>query len=122
MKRDMQLIRDILLSVENSDGLSVDHPVYSPEMMAYHVYLAVDGNLIGVQDGEYVLLAHGKRLLSAIRDDEIWNFSRRLLADKLGGMNTQVLISVAENYDRLRHSWPEYDSSQSSLPADEFDR
>lgn len=87
MKRDADLIRDILLSVEAGyDGLKSDITT-DQDIINYHLYLAVDAGLLHgqeINEGQwqiYGLAWDGHELLSLIGDDIRWEAIRRVTDD-----------------------------------------
>jgi len=93
MKRDMDLVRKILLALEAyehgyapSSGFMIRG--YDGDVIEYHLRIMKQGDLIG---GETVtahgdtspmwLTWQGHEFLDAVRDDEIWSGVNRLLRD-----------------------------------------
>jgi len=106
MKRDMELIRKILLAVEGSPGgwalaeLKING--YTEAQTWYHKYLLVDAGLaIGVDMAvdqspapEYVLRSltwAGHEFLDAARDDTRWKRAMKLVEEKGGAVTLGVL-------------------------------
>jgi hypothetical protein len=104
MKRDADLVRQILLKIEasspddNLSELSVEG--YSPEQVTYHLTLLQEAGLIAAVDisgyeGEAWiptrLTWHGHEFLDAARDEKRWR-KVKLAMSKTGG----VVVSVAE--------------------------
>jgi hypothetical protein len=102
MKRDMDLIRAILLSVEEQDvgraprDLTIDG--YNAEQISYHNYLIGDAGLAKTVDvttrgssGPSALVVHltwaGHEFLDAARDDTIWSKTKA----RLGAVGSAVL-------------------------------
>ena len=109
MKRDMDLVRKLLLSIEASDqphvSLMLDSVEgYSYDMVYYHLNLMEQGNLLGkidLVDGEALILGMswaGHDFLDAARSDTNWDKAKQ--ATKSAGGWTfdlfkQVLVSIA---------------------------
>ena len=110
MKRDPQLIRQILLKCEEHEhgfapkDLGIED--FTEEQIGYHVYLLGDAGFMDVIDMTSVRsnqspearprsLTHaGHEFLDAIRDDEVWNNTKSIIA-KTGGWTLGVIASVA---------------------------
>lgn len=86
MKRDMDLVRKILLAIEESEdpffssSLQIDG--YTDKEIGYHVRIMVDGGLVDAKDsstfqGEDFLIHgltwQGHEFLDAARNDTVWN-------------------------------------------------
>ena len=67
MKRDLDLIRHILLEIEKEpytgDILQLDIEGYTPEQINYHILLLADAGLIEVMEASYL----GRRAFAPIR-------------------------------------------------------
>lgn len=83
MKRDMDLIRLLLLEVESDQELNLTNEFTEPELI-YHSALLVESELVhgtviqnetGVPVGTAIqrLTWKGHELIDAIRDDGVWN-------------------------------------------------
>ena len=108
MKRDMDLIRAILLAVEEQadaddrelriDGAPAD------EVLAYHFLLLDDAGLIESRPmgnvGYYRLLEPkrltwaGHEFLDAARNDDLWEQAKRMVLEKTGGQAMELLKTV----------------------------
>jgi hypothetical protein len=108
MKRDMDLIRQILLAVEQDDDATGRHEVsvniegHLPIKVEYHVRLAAeDGLLIAMDAGVESQIAvlptrltpAGHDFLEASRDITIWQRAK-ILAVKTGGESVAVLMGI----------------------------
>jgi len=115
MKRDMELIRQILLSVEEHDDVKVD---CDDEKLAYHLLLLAEQQFLrGVAVQEclngppvvqrtmsYVRLSSkGHDFLDAIRDDSVWKKTREKMATVGGSVTMEVVLAIATKFvlDRL---------------------
>lgn len=106
MKRDMDLIRKLLLDLEtrDKDG-STDSDIslnYPEEQILYHAYLLVDARLAtgfdishdGCALPQYSLLSltwNGHEFLEAARNETNWNKAKNVFA-KAGGILLPVLF------------------------------
>lgn len=111
MKRDMDLIRSILLSIEANDKVDVD---FGDEgRLAQHIILMNEDELVRgiiaqevkrgkprvVQTMSYVrLTSRGHDLLDAIRDDEVWKKTQQDVAKVGGGVTLAILTALATEY------------------------
>lgn len=109
MKRDPDLIREILLQTEADDGasqrvhLSLDS--YALKQVSYHVLLLTEAGFIAAvafgDNWEPVRLTwEGHEFLDAARDNTRWNEVKRVMG-KTGGfvvsVAQQVLIELAKS-------------------------
>ncbi len=111
MKRDMELIRKLLLYVEEHGkytGLRDNDIVidgYTPEQIGYNLWLLHDGRYIGIidlrcdHDTYYRCIVtnitwDGHELLDTIRDDGVWKKTKERLAP-VGSVGIEVLKAVA---------------------------
>lgn len=100
MKRDMDLVRRILLDVEASERYVEARDYEDWELAAYHfdimscgegqgglIQAEVERNPYGRQRGAiaYGLTAKGHDWLDLVRDDETWRLCREAVDAKLGG-------------------------------------
>jgi uncharacterized protein DUF2513 len=105
MKRDMDLVREILIAIENAlfDGgpLQLTPPEnYSPDQVAYHIMLLHQAGLIyGFDFSTDVapdwrpgyLTWEGHEFLNAARDGGRWARAKALVLEKRGGLMFEVL-------------------------------
>ena len=110
MKRDMDLVRELLLKLEaepldgnlwplEPDALGIaDH---SPDEIAYHLVLLIDGGLLDgerEQSGGFVarkLTWAGHDFLDSVRDAKVWRTTKdRVKA--AGGFSIEILAAVAK--------------------------
>ena len=108
MKRDWDIIREILLYAEGADErLSEVHAIELPGRDAYEVYynckLLIDAGLIsgthvmGDPPPTYVsgLTWHGHDFLDAIRDDNVWSKTKSAIAKQASSAPLEVVKAVA---------------------------
>jgi hypothetical protein len=121
LKRDLELVREILLRLEPLDA-HYAHPVplkigegplkidgYSNEAIAYHLRIMTEGGLIannGIMDDNLTLPGYlgfnwlGHEFLDDVRDPKRWE-TLKGTANKLGGVGMGVLMDLAKAYARL---------------------
>ena len=114
MKRDMDLIRQMLLKIEEHpydlDWVELKFEGHSPEEISYHVMLLAQAGLIeadnlstlgGPQWKAKSLTWQGQEFLEASKDEGRWNKTKKLVKEKGGGMVFEVLktslIELAKN-------------------------
>jgi hypothetical protein len=122
MKRDMDLVRSILLKIEEQPftgawvEISVDG--YSPEEITYHIMLLAEADLIdadNVSDHDSILWMpirltwQGHEFLDAARDNNRWNKAKNTM-EKFGGfvfdIGKQVLLELIKSELRTNHLLP----------------
>lgn len=105
MKRDMDLIRLILLEIENSDEEDVTNMMidgYSSEEIFYNAKLMKNNNLIKICEddilGNYYigsLTWYGCDYLDKIRDNSNWKKVKDIIKEKALPMTFETVKSVA---------------------------
>jgi len=102
MKRDMDLVRQILLETEKIPFLASGQ-VYEPEIegysheeISYHVKLLQEAGYVQAMGGDAYwviqsLTWEGHEFLEASKDDTRWNKAKSIMKDKGGGMVFDVL-------------------------------
>ena len=109
MKRDMDLVRNILLALEesNSDPLewvNLKFDGRSDLEVSYHIRLLNEAGLIDAIDASSMdgtewhaqcLTAFGHDYLDSVRDPEIWAQTKEG-AKKVGGFSLEVLGAIAK--------------------------
>lgn len=108
MKRDMDLIRKMLLAIEADEHgyapRQIEIGTYTQEEIGYHAILLKEADLAIVNDvttfgsnspeGKVVRLTwHGHEFLDASRENKIWNQAKDQMA-KIGGAPIQIWIAV----------------------------
>jgi len=110
MKRDMDLVRKILIKLEDyspDDEINqIECEGYSPEETAYHVYLLKDAHLIianifmnnnSIGPKEYKIYGltwAGHDFLEASRDETRWKQAKEVVIKMGSGASFDVLKSV----------------------------
>ena len=103
MTRDMDLIRNILLRLEDKSVDLLDG--FDRKTICYHNYLLVDAGLaIGIDmgsDGDVVpqysvdsLTWAGHEFLDAAREPQRWKQTKELILDKAGGASLTIWTKV----------------------------
>lgn len=112
MKRDMDLVRQILRAMEARAWMERQPLVLdgrTEEEMAYHVKLLAEANLVEAVDAStraglnwipIALTWDGHEFLDAAREDTRWNIAKRTVTEKAGAVTfevlKQVLVSLAK--------------------------
>lgn len=110
MKRDMDLVRTILLAVESCEdpwGLrEVKIEGQSHDVVQHHLMLLVEAGLIsgsvskttgGINVYSARLTWPGHEFLDAARSDTIWNRAKTQVKDKVGTAGLGLLIDVLKH-------------------------
>lgn len=110
MKRDMNLIRDILLRIEEHDDVEVD---CADDKLAFHLLIlqeedfvrgivvqeALNGPPMVQQTMSYVrLTAAGHDFLDTIRDEAVWQKTQAKVSTVGGGVAISVLTAIATEF------------------------
>lgn len=112
MKRDMDLVRTILLALANSDeevwSTSLVSDKYSREIIGYHFLILDEAGLIVANvraadnDPYYIAVAsrltwEGNDFLDAVRDESIWKKVRSTIGKITGSASFEVFKTVASS-------------------------
>jgi hypothetical protein len=104
MKRDDDLLRQILLDSEASDDVYLDGGVYSGQTAeelsyVYHLRLLADAGLVVPHGnkGLFRITNQGYDYLAAIRDDGIWKKTKEGAAE-VGGVSLGIMGELAMVY------------------------
>ena len=110
MKRDMDLIRTILLAVEGADERILDagelaSDSWSRVTVARHMELLINAGLAEGDVSEYIgggvdafiskLTWNGHDFLDAIRSDSVWEKTKATVAETVGSASFEVIKAVA---------------------------
>ena len=110
MKRDMDLIREILIKIEeHEDGRAPNVIVvdgYTEDQIYHHIYLMGQANLLEVSDYTtidskspvampYSMTWKGHDFLDAIRSDKIWEKTKRKIKEAGGSMPYKIVKTIA---------------------------
>ena len=110
MKRDMDLVREILLRIEDAPGFApkdIEVDGHSEASVAYHIYLLIDAGFVEGIDttrmgsGGPTGLARrmtweGHEFLDAAREPERWGVVKKMIG-KIGGATLPVWATLLEN-------------------------
>ena len=103
MKRDDDLVREMLLGFETQEDWLVLEPQFlnmsSEERKRYgHIQLMIDAGLMAeVGDGTFRISFQGHDYISAIRSDNVWAKTKEGAA-KVGGMTLGMMKDLAIAY------------------------
>ncbi|MCD8510125.1 MAG: DUF2513 domain-containing protein [Bacillus sp. (in: Bacteria)] len=109
MKRDMELVRKILIAIEDSnkdphDTLELSLDEYEDLFVYYHIKLLYEAGLIDAMDASSMdgtewyaksLTWDGHEFLDSIRNDNVWNEVRKHVKEKGGSIPLEVLKALA---------------------------
>ncbi len=99
MKRDWDLIRNILLEIEAYEGnnyVPLQIEGYSDDLVSYHVKLLSEAGLIDTHDcgrslGVISLTWDGHEFLDASRNETIWSKAKSTITNKGGELSFDIL-------------------------------
>ena len=118
MKRDLDLIREIMLVLEDkmeygknftSDRLfeTMQNETLSIEKLLYHIGLLVEANFIGAREEKYInnirdfiittITFEGQDFLDIIREQNTWEFLKAKTV-KIGGFSLSLLVEIGKDY------------------------
>lgn len=113
MKLDKDLVREILLAIEDSDktpdswiDLAIED--HTDEEVAYHVMLLHEAGFIVAQDlcsmsdfdwRPKRMTIRGHEFLDTIRDREVWRLTKAG-AEKAGGVSLAVMLEIGKAYGK----------------------
>src|SRR5690554_220411 len=113
MKRDLDLIKTILLEVENSpsptEWVEFDYSGRSEEEVSYHIKLLSQAGLIEADDigslGQFLWKAksltwQGHEFLDAARNDTVWNKVKSTVTKQGGSVPFSVLADLLKEQVR----------------------
>ena len=107
MRRDFELVREILLAIEASDkaqgAIQLEIPDHDSEVVAYHVKLLHEAGLItainastraGLDWIPKSLTWEGHEFLDAAKNDTVWNKAMTTLKDKAVSVPFEIVKAV----------------------------
>lgn len=111
MKRDLDLIRHILVTIESSDSnkLSIEDFVtdeYPPEQIAHHIRLLLDVDYIEATEVSTLgcpyrqflirrITMDGYEYLDSVRDPKVWSETKSKLAQATSSISLDIIKTVA---------------------------
>lgn len=114
MRRNMDLVREILIEASKSDkevsasDIAEKSSKYSLEEIIYNIKIMGEGNLINVYIDErevgvvdaYVMdiTWHGNEFLDSISSNEIWEKIKNNFSDKIINIPFDILVTLAKLY------------------------
>jgi len=113
MKRDMDLVRAILMAVEESDEQVMDAAQlasgsWDEVTVARHLELMIEAGLVVGQVDEYMgggvdgfvsrLTWPGYDFLDTVRSDTVWQKTKTNIGDKVGSASFEVVKAVAAGF------------------------
>jgi hypothetical protein len=114
MKRDMDLIREVLIEVEklpfDSGFHDISVPGYTDEEITYHVRLAHEAGLIEATDLTTMdgvcwkpkrLTYEGHEFLDAARSNTVWNKAKETLLSTSGTITLEALKALLPQIVRM---------------------
>ena len=107
MKRDLSLVREILLAIELNEStqgtIRLDMPGHDPELVSYHVKILSSAGLLDATDLSTMdgfewaprsLTWEGHEFLDAARNDTVWNRAMSTLKDKATSVPFEIVKAV----------------------------
>ncbi len=122
MKRDMDLIRKMVLAIEDAESgyapRNLDIDGYSSEQIDYHAYLLVDAGLAEGErvdtmdsEGPEVLLSNltwsGHEFAAVARDESRWKKAMGVVQEKGGSVTLSVLTQLLTAFMKDMLGMPE---------------
>jgi hypothetical protein len=108
MKRNWDIIRDILVALESKEDFSAMHPeripAHAPELVSYHLLLLKEAGLIlaecrhdaqGLTCCAASLTWAGHEFLDTIRRDTVWNAIKRTARERGVDLSFDTIKAVA---------------------------
>jgi hypothetical protein len=113
MKRDFDLIREILLKIEEKESATgwIDLYIegYTQEQISYHVKLLAEADFLDARDASthdgicwkpISLTWQGHDFLDAARDAKIWKKAKSTLTSKIQSFTFEVLKGLLVEYSK----------------------
>lgn len=104
MKRNYDLMRNILLDIENQESRFAEikmeeNETFSPDEMSYHINLLISAGLIeGIVYSNYTfngnLTSKGHDFIDDAKNKTIWEQGKEFIKEKGGSVSLQVLSEV----------------------------
>ena len=116
MKRDIDLIKEILTEIEESnapsDIIEIDIPDRSQEEISYHIMLIYQAGLLEAEDvsgtNSYKwipisLTWQGHEFLDAVRNDTVWKKLKSKLKEQGGNLPFHVVKELVTKFSNELH-------------------
>jgi hypothetical protein len=109
MKRDLELIKQILLRVESRDHVERDFsiPGYNDKVVAYHVAIMEQAGLLdaivhkmldGTMEGIPIRMTWlGHEWIDLARDNGRWKKAKKLVKEKVGSVSVELMKVLLTN-------------------------
>lgn len=107
MKRDMDLIRTILIEIEDHENPRAEVPIkapgYSPDQITYHLGLLYEAGLINALHASHLsgerwipqsLTWQGHEFLDAARNDTVWQKLKAEIKDHSASLPFQLIQAM----------------------------
>lgn len=115
MKRDLNLLRDLLLSIESMSPevqktyFDFQHLCDDDVKLKYHIFLLVNANFVTYLDTKYsddnypryflfALTMDGADYLDSVRDNDIWTKTQNALSSVGKSITLNTVKTVAEKF------------------------
>lgn len=106
MKRDMDLIRDILLEIEGKESatswVTVSFDGYTDEIVDYHVRLLGEEGLLKVNDKAGNMIQNltwaGHDWLENAKNEKVWNRAKSFIQEKGGSVSASVMGEILKSF------------------------
>lgn len=110
MKRDLELLRSILLAVESSDKNKISikslNLPYNEKTISYHIELLLDVGYLEATEfpvlrqtySDFIIkriTSFGHDYLDNVRDDNVWNKTKSKLGDSIKSASLDVITAVS---------------------------
>ena len=113
MKRDIDLIKEVLIQIETSKAPAKNIDVFvkeiEPEVISYHISLLYEAGFINAEDtsgfGTYrwiptSLTWQGHEFLDGIRNDTVWGKLKSKMKEHGGNMPFHVIKELVISYSK----------------------
>lgn len=118
MKRDMDLIRKILLWMEENDDHEIEIEGYSDDQVGHHCYLLMKAGLIEAADSSAMdsfaptaiplsITWAGHEFLDSAKDNKIWAAAKEKVIGPAGGVAFAVLLEWLKAEAKRRLGLPD---------------
>lgn len=113
MKRDMDLMRDILFWLEEHDTGSPDIPEKEADEIGYHCHLLADAGLIRAADATLLedtlpqaipisLTSRGHDFIDSARSKTVWSTVKDKVITTTGGVSIAILTELLKEETKRR--------------------